>query len=451
MKKIKLEKSEKNLLINILIAFGIKGLSLLISLFSTPLYIKYFDDNTVLGVWYTILSVLTWITIADLGLGNGLRNKLTQDLAQNDKLAAKKHISSAYVVISVIIIPITILGIVLIQVLDLNTLLNISESVISNKTLRLSVTILFSGVCLQFIVKIISNVLYAIQRPSINNVKALITSIIPLLYIACFKSENIESNLIALSVVHVIAVLLPSLVATFVIFGGFLKDCRPSLRLYEKKYANDIIGLGLKFFLAQIFFMMLMSTNEVLITKFYKPEDVVEYSIYYKLFTTVGSLFMLALTPLWSKLTQDISKKRFSVVKKTNRILYGISGLCLLAQFAIIPILQWFLDFWLKENSITVNLHTALIFAFFGGVYVFNVALTTLANGIGELKTQMIFYGIGSIAKIPILMIFRNMGLDWNIIVLYNAIVVVAFCIFQLLWVERKIKNLSSNIKSEEI
>ena len=365
MKKLSLDKREKNLIANILVAFGVKGLSLLISLFSTPLYIKYFGDNTVLGVWYTVLSVLSWITVADLGLGNGLRNKLTQDLANDDRESAKKHISSAYVAISAIILPITVVGVVLIQLLDLNSMLHISESLISAGTLKLSVTILFVGICLQFIVKIISNVLYAMQKSSVNNIKALLTSAIPLLFILLFNSDNLETCLVALSIVHVIAITLPYIVATIIIYGFFLKDCKPSVRFYEKKSAGDVIGLGVKFFFAQIFFMVLMSTNEFLINTFYEPDCVVEYSIYYRVFTVLGSLFMLALTPLWSKVTQDIENKRFSVVKKTNRLLYLISAACIVAQFTMVLFLQWFFNLWLQENSITVDTATALSFAFF--------------------------------------------------------------------------------------
>ena len=70
LKKVLSDKDERNLLIQIVLAFAVKGLSLIISLFSMPLYIKYFKNDEVLGLWYTILSTLSWIHICDLGLGN---------------------------------------------------------------------------------------------------------------------------------------------------------------------------------------------------------------------------------------------------------------------------------------------------------------------------------------------------------------------------------------------
>lgn len=444
MFKLKLAKSEKNLLFNIFAAFAIKGVSLLLSVFSTPQYINYFSNNTVLGVWYTVLSIISWITICDLGLGNGLRNKLTEALANGDRVRAKSYISSAYVAISVIMIPIMLVGIIVIQFLDLNTFLKLDASLISPSVLKLSVSILFGGICFNFILGTIKSVLYAIQKSSVTNFLALITSAIPLVYITFFKSEGMEFNLIALSIVHVLASTLPLLIATLVLFLNKLKDCAPSPRLFTKDSAKEVMGLGLKFFAAQLFFMLLMSTNELLINTLFVPDDVVVYNIYYKVFTTVGSLFMLALTPLWSKITDDIAKKRFTVLKKTNNLLYIISALAFVAQFAIIPILQWLLDIWLGDNSITVDIATALIFALFGGVYIFNNALNTIANGMGDLKTQVIVYGIASIIKIPAIWLLKMVIPEWNIIVLYNAVTLIVFCIIQFVYSNILLRKLSS-------
>ena len=53
LKKYIKDKNDRNVMANILYAFIIKGFSLFVSLFSMPLYIKYFNDDSVLGLWYT--------------------------------------------------------------------------------------------------------------------------------------------------------------------------------------------------------------------------------------------------------------------------------------------------------------------------------------------------------------------------------------------------------------
>lgn len=437
------DKDERNLLINIALAFAIKGGSLIISLFSMPLYIKYFDNNEVLGLWYTILSLLHWITICDLGLGNGLRNRLTEALALSDNEKAKRYISSTYSSLIAVITPVMIVGVPAISFLDLNKFFNISGELISSKTLTTCVTILFGGVCVSFVLKTINSVIYAVQKSSLNNALSLITSIIPLIYIFIFKGNDMEDNLIALTIVHVLAVNVPLLLSSLVLFKSkLLRECTPSFKYCDLDTAKSMLGFGAQFFLAQIFFMVLTSTNEILITKLFSAEDVVEYSIYYRLFTVTGSLFMLALTPLWSKVTKDLTQKKYQKVRKTNRFLYVLSALAMLGQFVMVLLCQFLVNIWLADEAITIFYPTAIIFAFFGGMYIFNVVLTTVANGMADLRTQIVFYGIGAILKIPTLYLASKYVDNWNVVVLYNAVVFLVFCIFQMFWIERKLNTL---------
>ena len=78
-----------------------KGLAVACSFFSVPLMIHYLGQEQ-FGVWSTLLSVMTWIAFFDLGLGNGLRNKLAESLAKDRVDEARSYISSAYSLIGLI-------------------------------------------------------------------------------------------------------------------------------------------------------------------------------------------------------------------------------------------------------------------------------------------------------------------------------------------------------------
>lgn len=438
------DKDERNLIINIMLAFFVKGASLIVSMISLPLYIKYFDDNATLGVWYTLLSVISWISVCDLGLGSGLRNRLTEALAKGERDTAKKYVSSTYAAMSVIILPIILIAAVAFLFVDFNSLLNISRDVVDEGTLRGSIIILFAGVCISFVLKGIYSVIYAIQKSSITNILTLISSVIPVIFVLFYNGESVAENLTVLSVVHVIAINLPLIAATVVIFSSKrFSFMSPTLKVCEKKCAFDMLGFGLQFFFAQIFLLLLLSTNEFYITTFFAPEYTVEYSIYYKLFTVVGSLFMLALTPLWSKVTKDYAEKKYRKIQRTNRFLYLMAGLAALMQFVMVLMLQWIINVWLGADAITVDYTVALAFATFGSLYIFNVVLTTMANGIGDLKTQMIFYGAFAALKIPAIIIMKELfSATWSFIVIYNCIALLVFCAVQLVWCELKIKKI---------
>lgn len=67
--------------INSIASVGVKIGAIFVALFTTPAYIRYFDNNEILGAWFTILSILNWILYCDMGIGNGLRNSLVYAIA----------------------------------------------------------------------------------------------------------------------------------------------------------------------------------------------------------------------------------------------------------------------------------------------------------------------------------------------------------------------------------
>lgn len=82
----------------------------------------------------------------------------------------------------------------------------------------------------------------------------------------------------------------------------------------------------------------------------------------------------------------------------------------------------------------------ALAFAIYGSVFIYNVILTTIANGVGYLKTQLICYSIGAIAKVPIIIVLNKYINSWIIVVFVNIFILTMFCIVQTYWLNKFIK-----------
>ena len=87
---------------NTLYMLFLKGISVGISLIYVPLLLNALDTDNY-GIWLTLTSIVSWVAMLDIGLGNGLRNKLAVSLANNDILLAKKYVSSAYGVLALYI------------------------------------------------------------------------------------------------------------------------------------------------------------------------------------------------------------------------------------------------------------------------------------------------------------------------------------------------------------
>jgi Na+-driven multidrug efflux pump len=183
--------------------------------------------------------------------------------------------------------------------------------------------------------------------------------------------------------------------------------------------------------------MIITATNEFLITWLTVPEMVVEYQIYNKLFTLIGTIFALTLTPIWSAVTKALSEQNFTWIKKLYKTLKLMALLAVIFEFVMIPFLQFGIDLWLGDNAIEVNYSYAIAFAIFGSIIIWNGVISSIANGCGELKTQSIFFTIGALIKIPIAWVLVGVFDSWIGVIAANIIAMGLYCVVQPIWLNR--------------
>lgn len=436
-------EKDKNIIKNILSAFIIKGAGLLISFLSLPAFIKYFDNQEVLGVWFTIFSVLIWILTFDLGIGNGLRNKLVTAIVENDKNEIKRNVSSAYFIIGAITIVVISIALLIFPLINWNGIFNISESLVSAKTMDFVIICAFITVMLQFVLRLVSFILYALQKSAINNFLVLITSLFQLLFVLLAPSYGIEMNLIVLSIVYLLCVNIPLIIATIYVFKTDLKGCFPSVNFVNIQSAKEIMALGGIFFWNQIMYMAITQTNLILITNHMGPENVVDYQIYYKIFMLIGMLFTLALTPMWSAITKAMAEKDGRWIIKYFKLLNKLIIIVVFIQFLSIPFTQLFVNLWLGESTIEISYKNALIFAGYGSVFILQNVLSTFACGLSKMKLQAYFYTFGFVLKILLVYLLTKLYTDWIIIVCIDIAILLPYCIFEWFSLKKKFNTLS--------
>ena len=117
----------------------------------------------------------------NIGLDQGLRNKFAEAIASGEKEKAKYYVSTCYAVIG--IISLSFLGLFLLvnRFLDWSKILNTSAAL--KEELSLLALFVFGSFSLTFILKIITTILMADQRPSITNLKNLSEKILKFLII----------------------------------------------------------------------------------------------------------------------------------------------------------------------------------------------------------------------------------------------------------------------------
>ena len=124
-----------NLRLSVATNAGIKALALVVSLVSTPLMMSFFSNDAVLGAWFTVLSVLNWISFFDFGIGNGLRNDLTYALNKGDIEKARIVVSSSIFVLGAVVVALIPLGVAASTLIDWSSALAVDQGELGTDSL----------------------------------------------------------------------------------------------------------------------------------------------------------------------------------------------------------------------------------------------------------------------------------------------------------------------------
>ena len=381
---------------NIFVSFIVKGLNILIAFALVPIVLNYIDKEQY-GIWLTLSSIIGWLGFFDVGLGHGLRNKLSEALANEDQAKAKTYVSTAYALIGAIFLSLLLLFYVVNPFLNWTKILNTTEGYFNE--LRLVAIIIFTCYCLRFILQLISKVLFALQRPAINDIIKLSGKVVTLILFLVL-ARTTEGSLTNISLVYGAVPLLVFLSASIYFFRIEYKAIAPSFGHIDFKYARDLLGLGVKFFAVAISGLIVFTTDNFIIIQLYGPDEVPAYALAHKYFGIITMAFSIISVPFWSAYTEAFLKKDINWINATNKglikIWVGLSlfGLVLLAGSDL------FFSVWIPQIEVPFFLSACMLFYVvvlsWGNIFV------TFINGVGKIKLQLIVATIGAVINIPL-------------------------------------------------
>lgn len=398
---------------NIIASFILKGLSIIIGFLTIRVTLSYLDQ-TKYGIWLTLASFISWFGFFEIGLGNGLKNKLAGALAVKDFTLAKIYVSTTYAILTIVIGIVAFLFFITNSFIDWTSILN-TDKYLSNELTNLAL-IVFGFFFLRFVIKLIGTVLNADQRPAIANSFGPIGNLISLILIYIL-TKTTEGSLIYLGWVLSVVPVVILIGATIYFYSNDYKKIAPSINFVKFIYAKDLLNLGIKFFLIQISVLIMFQSSNIIIAQFYGPAEVTPFNIAYKLFSVITMLFSIIITPFWAAFTEAWVKKDIVWVKKTIRNFYFIWISFVFIGIFLYMVSDLFFEFWLgkdmmKSIIISERLKISLLIYFllftFGGI--FNMFI----NGVGKILVQMYSLLIGSIIFVPISIFFIKY-LQWGI------------------------------------
>lgn len=388
---------------NILGSFGVKGVSIIISLILVPLTIGYVSSE-LYGIWLTIVTVISWANLFDFGFGNGVRNKIADSIAQGDWLKARKYVSTAYFYFTIVFVPLSILFFFLCPYIDWASLLNVNNEHQELIILVMRIVILFF--CISLIVNIQNTVLRALQLNALGSGFGALGQVLVLI-VTYILTKITEPSLVYLAFTISGCPILVNLVCTFWLFGHKYKQLKPSIKSIDTSLVKDVMNLGLKFFIIQIAVLILYQTMNIIISHVAGPEAVTEYNVVYKYISIPMMATSMMVDPFWSAFTDAYAIKDYGWMQRSySKLLraYVWAFLLVIALAAVYPIA---FKIWLGDK-VEIHLMMIIIVSIYVLVMIWQSIHSALINGMGTIRLSVISSIVIAIINIPLALFLGN-------------------------------------------
>ncbi len=382
---------------NILASFIIKGWSAVIVLLMVPATLHCLGEYKN-GIWLTISSLLLWIDNMDIGLGNGLRNKIAEYMAHGERERTRSLVSSTFAMLSCIIIPVMLVLLLLIAVGDPYQVFNAAPTKVPHLDQVLMVTVIL--VCTSFVFKLIGNFYMGLQLPAVSNLLIALGQTLALIgtYIVLWSGSH---SLMLIALVNTVSPLLVYLLAYPYTFFYKYPQLRPSFRLIDFKEAKAVINMGVQFFIMQISSVVLFMTSNILISNLFSPEMVTPYQITYRYFSILLVVFTVICMPFWNATTDAYQRNDMEWIRqaasKLRLMTIGIL-LCLIVMVALSDIVY---AIWIDRQTV-IDIRMSIVMAAYIFILIYSMRYSYFINGIGTLRLQLIFTATAAIVFIPL-------------------------------------------------
>lgn len=376
-------------------AVAYRGGAMAASFLVIPLMIGYLGQEQ-FGVWSTLLTVMSWVVFFDLGVGNGLRNKVAESLAKNERGEAAYYIASGYTLIGLIALALWALVTATSFIIPWQAVFN--TQAISEATLRSTVQIAVFFIVLNFWIGLIAALLGAVQKTSVVALGQLITNlaILGLVYVL---TQTTHASISQLALVYGL-----SLVTANILLSLWFYRRHPELRPHpylDKRHVRPLLHVGLQFFTIQLAVLVIFTTDKMLITQLFGPQYVTQYDVVFKLFSVITFAHGLISAPLWSAYTDAYHRNDLAWIKQMLQKQLLLFGGIALGAVVMGILAETLIGLWIGGDfQVSRPLIAAMVL--FVIVSTWNNIFGSILGGLGKIRLGSIYTVFTAILNVPV-------------------------------------------------
>ncbi|MBR8537488.1 oligosaccharide flippase family protein [Carboxylicivirga sediminis] len=430
---------------NVLISMGVKGGNMLIGYIRFPIILSYLGA-TFHGLWLTLGSMVHWMRFLNIGLGNGLKNKLAEAIALEDFESARRYVSTTYVAIGAISMGTMILVLPFIFLINWTGLLNVDTQY--EDIIRLTIAVMVGFFCLRLFFSLIYTILSAHQLPAYAEAISFLASLtffggVLLLYYYA------KSSIVYIALIINGIPLLYMIIFSIILFNGTYKHIRPSIKYFDRKVFPELTSLGLKFFVVQIAVIILFSTDNFIISNLFGPEEVVPYAVARKYMGVLQMGFVILVNPYWAAFTDAFTKNDKLWIKRSITTLHKFWALLVVGMLILFFIAPFVYHLWIKDK-VTVPWQLTILMGVFVLIRSWNSIYSYFLNGVGKIKLQLYISLTSTVFNIPLSIFFgKYLGMGPSGVILATIVCLLSGAVLHPIQYNRIINDTAKGIWSK--
>lgn len=418
---------------NILYAVVFKGVGILIGFAYFPLSLQYLGPVK-FGVFLTLVSMINWFEELDIGIGNGLRNRLGEAIADEDDEAGRGYVSTAYFILGSIFSGVSVVFVAVCFFVPWADWLQVDAEM--NDHIMLLAMLMFAAFAIRFVASLVFQIFYALQRIAMVDMFSTLGKVAFLLMIFALMYYT-EESLILFGAAKTFTFAAVPLIVGIYYFNTSFKKFKPSLKYVKRSYFKGLFSLGVQFFIIKSAMIVIHTTNNFLIAALVSPEGVPKYEAAYKILSIFLMLFVIITNQLWSANVEAYRKGDMEWMKKTMRSISKVWVGTVALSLLIVLISPFLYKIWLQDK-----IHIPMMLTFAVAI---SISITTwvnsfnlVINGTGKVRLQMYAWIVASVVNIPIsVFLTKYMGMGINGIVLGTIISMIPLAILSPLQVKK--------------
>lgn len=381
---------------NILLAVLAKLMSIGVVLFSVPILLQLLGTSGY-GVWVSLTSLVAFISLLDLGVGNSLRNTVASSMPNVSK-AAQLEFKGFFNLLGLIGLVASVAFFFASSFVDV-----FSKNALAANFLYLPLLI--------FLPLLLSrSVLQGAHATGVNELLQSLSSVLFFLVVWWLFKRQIHPKIESLSL-YWSASYLFVLGLTFLVSLRILK-ISPSflVRFNEFHLPKERLKIGISFLVLQITSLVIFNLGNFLILQNLGANQVARYDVLNRIFTMGLSFFSIVIGVMWSKISQYKGARDIKRLKRIFLILLGLSSFFSAGAFTVAFLAPWIIQVW-TSSKVQISTSDSIPFAILVSTQAFAYTGAVFMNAFEKTGIQIASAAIALVLMIPLAHYFMGIGL----------------------------------------